>query len=167
MGEFSDVLLSVRWQGLSRLMAMETGKRPRNRQVEQLLTEGQTALAGGDAPQAHTLWRKAAALDPYDERIWLRLFSVVEGANDRRACLENIVALNPLNAEARRLLRAEQEVAKQAAREPARRAARARRQRMANLTAFQRAVVIGLIAGLVGVVLGVAASILVFGTGVF
>lgn len=166
MGEFSDALLSVRWQGLSRVMAMETGVRPENSEVQRLLDEGEAARSAGDAALAHKLWRKAAALDPYDERIWLRLLVVVTTASDRRACLENIIALNPLNADARRLLRNEQERARQVQQEPARRAARARRKRQRSLSAFGRAFVIGLIAGLAGVVLGVVASIGVFG-GVF
>ncbi|MDZ4765633.1 MAG: hypothetical protein SGI73_13870 [Chloroflexota bacterium] len=100
-------LLSIHWLGLSRLMARDLA-RPRapvdSRGVEALLRKGERAYVRGDARRAHDYWRAAAALAPYDERIWRALLGVVETDADRRACLQNIVAINPLNADARRAL---------------------------------------------------------------
>lgn len=87
-------------------MAAETGRRPSNTPVDTLLRRGRTALQRGNRRRAHALWREAATVDPYDERVWQALLTVVETPDDRRVCLENILAINPLNTEARRQLRA-------------------------------------------------------------
>jgi hypothetical protein len=100
-------LLSIRWSGLSRLMADDLA-RPRIQvdaaRVEALLKKGERALRRGDPRRAHDAWRAAAAVAPYDERVWIALLRVLETDADRRVCLQNIVALNPLNADAQRLL---------------------------------------------------------------
>lgn len=100
-------LLSIRWSGLARLMADDLA-RPRipvdAAGVEALLTKGERAFQRGDHRRAHDAWRAAAALAPYDERVWIALLRVLETDADRRVCLQNIVALNPLNADAQRLL---------------------------------------------------------------
>lgn len=100
-------LLSIRWSGLSRLMAADLA-RPRipvdSGGVETLLTKGERAFKRGDHRRAHDAWRAAAALAPYDERVWIALLRVLETDADRRVCLQNMVALNPLNADAQRLL---------------------------------------------------------------
>jgi hypothetical protein len=100
-------LLSIRWSGLARLMADDLA-RPRipvdAARVETLLAKGERAFKRGDHRRAHDAWRAAAALAPYNERIWIALLRVLEDDADRRVCLQNIVALNPLNAEAQRLL---------------------------------------------------------------
>ncbi|NDJ59804.1 MAG: hypothetical protein GYB67_01695 [Chloroflexi bacterium] len=75
-------------------------------EVDALLNEGQRAFRLGHQRRAHTLWRRAASLAPYDERIWQALLQVLTDDADRRVCLENIVAINPLNSEARQQLRA-------------------------------------------------------------
>jgi hypothetical protein len=72
--------------------------------VETLLTKGERAFKRGDHRRAHDAWRAAAALAPYDERVWIALLRVLETDADRRVCLQNMVALNPLNADAQRLL---------------------------------------------------------------
>jgi hypothetical protein len=100
-------LLSIRWSGLARLMADDLA-RPRipvdAARVETLLAKGERAFKRGDHRRAHDAWRAAAALAPYDERIWIALLRVLESDADRQVCLQNIVALNPLNADAQRLL---------------------------------------------------------------
>ncbi len=55
---------------------------------------------------AHNIWRQAAVTNPYDERVWTSLMDVLIYDDDREVCLENIIAINPLNTEARRQLRA-------------------------------------------------------------
>lgn len=73
--------------------------------VTELLRAGRVALAEGDKAKAHTLWKQAAALRPQDEAIWLALLEVVTTHDDRRVCLENIIAINPQNEVAHRQLR--------------------------------------------------------------
>jgi Tfp pilus assembly protein PilF len=99
-----NLILSIKWHGLSRLMAPDfAGKH--NARVEWLLGLGEAALRRGDAGKAHRIWREAARLAPYDERVWVALLHVLDREDDRRVCLQNIIAINPLNDEARRLLR--------------------------------------------------------------
>lgn len=73
--------------------------------VAKLLSQGMTELRRGDRDRAHELLRQAAALAPYDETVWWALLEVVDHEDDRVVCLENILAINPNNPEARRLLR--------------------------------------------------------------
>lgn len=98
-------LLSVSWQGMARLMAAEFAPPTADPRVERLLRKGDRAYASGDRAAAHRAWRRAAKRSPYDERVWLALFSILERHDDRAVCLQNILAINPFNVEARRLLR--------------------------------------------------------------
>lgn len=77
----------------------------RAEQAASLLKEGQQAFAQGRDKDAHTLWRRAAALDPRNEAVWQGLLTVVKTDADRRQCLENILAINPDNIQARRQLK--------------------------------------------------------------
>lgn len=160
MAALIDFVLSIEWWGLSRLMAAD--RLTDNARVNELLAAGKQALAEGKRKQAHDLWREAAILAPYDERVWIALFKVLDTREDRRVCLENIIAINPLNAKARRLLRGfATEEERQAEAEAARqRAAALRRQRRRR--AFRRALFIGL---LLGVVVGVVISVLAYSYG--
>jgi hypothetical protein len=73
--------------------------------VQRLLRDGLTQLAQGKRREAHRLLRQAAALEPTDIRIWRALLEAVDNNADRRACLENIVNLDPSDKKAvRRLL---------------------------------------------------------------
>lgn len=123
------------------------------------MTEGRQALERGDRQRAHDLWREAALIDPYSEQVWLALLQVVETDADRKVCLENILAINPLNVQARRQLRRheaqEQRIALQQARAQ-RRAALYRRQRWRLLG---RAVLVGVLLGLSGVFFAVVLQI--------
>lgn len=62
------------------------------------------AYAEGDAKQAYDYWRRAAIKDPYNEEVWLAMLQVLERKEDRQACLENILVINPMNETARDLL---------------------------------------------------------------
>jgi tetratricopeptide (TPR) repeat protein len=73
-------------------------------EVEYQLQEGITAVKNGDREQARLLLLKVVEEDEENEAAWLWLSSVVEDEADRRACLENVLALNPDNAAARRTL---------------------------------------------------------------
>ncbi len=65
---------------------------------------GQACYVQGARKQAHRYWRRAALIDPGNEAVWLSLLNVVETDEDRRVCLENILAINPKNKEAQRQL---------------------------------------------------------------
>jgi hypothetical protein len=156
-----NLVLSIEWWGLSRLMATE--RREWNRRVDDLLQAGKRAFTEGNVRLAHDLWREAATVDPYDERVWLALLRVLNSPEDKRVCLENILSINPLNAKARRQLRAYQSVAEREALLKERQRRQAEAQRKQGRRAFRRALVTGISVGLVGVVLGIIASIIVYG----
>lgn len=79
---------------------------PQNQtRFDALMTAGEEAFAKGQLRTAHDLWRQAAALNPYAEAVWLALLRVIEEDEDRRVCLQNVIAINPLNVQARRQLR--------------------------------------------------------------
>lgn len=88
-------------------MDAERADQQRNAKVDMLLSAGDHAYETGDHDLAHEYWREAVTLDPYNENIWLALFKVLESEDDRIVCLENVIAINPLNVEARRRLRRE------------------------------------------------------------
>ncbi|MCC6613134.1 MAG: hypothetical protein IT320_06620 [Anaerolineae bacterium] len=73
--------------------------------VARLLSNSNSAKRAGNKKKAHDLLRQAASLAPYDEAVWWSLLDVVDNEPDRVACLENILAINPDNVEARRLQR--------------------------------------------------------------
>lgn len=73
--------------------------------VARLLSDSSSALRAGKRDKAHQLLRQAASLAPYDEAVWWALLEVVDTEDDRVVCLENILAINPDNAEAQRLHR--------------------------------------------------------------
>lgn len=81
----------------------------KRRRYEELMAAGRNAFKEGKRQLAHDLWREAATVDPYDEKVWLMLFRVLDKDEDRIVCLENIIAINPMNVQARRRLRAYQE----------------------------------------------------------
>lgn len=61
---------------------------------------GHACYTQGARKQAHRYWRRAALIEPGNEMVWLSLLNVVDTDEDRRVCLENIVAINPHNKEA-------------------------------------------------------------------
>lgn len=158
---FTDGLLSLQWGGLARVMAMETGKRPKNPQMESLLRAGREAFDTGDAGRAHDLWREAAILDPYDERTWLQLLEVLQTPEDRIVCLQNILSINPLNTNARRQLRAYEDREKRIIeRTRVEKVIKVQRRRT-----FRGALLAGIAIGLLALLLGIFASVMVYGVG--
>lgn len=164
----------------------------KQKRFDRLMDEGKEALDKGDRRLAHDLWREAATLDPYNEKVWLALYRVLNSDEDRLVCLQNIIAINPMNVQARRKLNAleEQRAAPppesrpkgKAARTTAERsAARGRRTtteraavspgrrtgerkgRRRRGSVLRRALLIGLLAGATGVLGGILASILIYG----
>ncbi len=131
---------------------------------ERLMREGRLALDQGDRNLAHELWREAALLDPYNEQVWVSLLDVLDSLEDRRVCLQNIVEINPLNAQARRMLRAYE--ARQ------QRRSKLKQERQSQLAVLKkrrrglvvRALMLGLLLGLSGIFFAVVLSILIYGT---
>jgi hypothetical protein len=74
------------------------------REFLKLFSAGKEAARQGDKARAHLYFRRAIEVDPYHELVWLWLASVVMTDEDRRACFENVLELNPDNATARRQL---------------------------------------------------------------
>ncbi len=85
-------------------MAANSGTQSRHQRFDELMQAGAQALEAGDRRAAHDHWREAATIDPYSEQVWLSLLRVLDDEEDRHVCLENIIAINPLNVQARRLL---------------------------------------------------------------
>ena len=77
----------------------------RDASLEDLLEAGKQALAAGDRAIAHELYRAAAVINPYEVRVWVSLLDVLTRDDDREVCLQNIIAIDPLNPDARRQLR--------------------------------------------------------------
>ncbi|MCC6801621.1 MAG: hypothetical protein IT319_01955 [Anaerolineae bacterium] len=163
----------------------------RNASLDELLAAGKEALAAGDSDRAHEMWRAAAVANPYDERVWTSLLDVLTEEADREVCLENIIAINPLNPDARRELRAlrrerrirqqgtdEPAPAKEAPRRsrrngkgkaavkplpPAKTKAKAKPAPRQEQGVLARALLTGVLIGLFAVVLGIVVSIVVYG----
>jgi tetratricopeptide (TPR) repeat protein len=74
-------------------------------QVAELLRRGITAAQAGRREEARQLLLHVVELDERNERAWLWLSGVVDSRDDRRVCLENVLAINPGNPHARQGLR--------------------------------------------------------------
>ncbi len=66
------------------------------------LKAGISALKAGERAQAREWLLRAVDADDSDELAWLWLSGAVDTTEDRRVCLENVLALNPDNEAARR-----------------------------------------------------------------
>lgn len=53
---------------------------------------------------ARTLLEQVVTRDESNERAWFWLAAVAETVEEKRACLEKVIAINPLNDRAQRLL---------------------------------------------------------------
>lgn len=73
-------------------------------EVERWLQEGMTAVKEGQSEKARLLLLKVVDADEDNESGWLWLSQVVADEDDKRTCLENVLALNPENGAARRML---------------------------------------------------------------
>lgn len=127
-----------------------------------LMQAGRVAYEAGKPKAAHDLWKEAAALEPYNEQVWLALLDVLQTDDDRRVCLQNIIAINPLNVQARRQLnridaRLQREKLQQQARQRQRLSWLRQRRRL-----FVRAILLGIAIGLSGVFFGLVISILLY-----
>lgn len=69
-------------------------------ETEKLLRRGTVHFKSGDFRGAHRAWRRAAMLSPYNIDVWRNLQRVVSSDEDRRVCLQNILAIDPNDEEA-------------------------------------------------------------------
>lgn len=69
--------------------------------VLELVERGVTAARAERLEEAEEWLRQAVALDPDNERAWLWLSAVVEGAEAQRECLQRVLKINPSNTFAR------------------------------------------------------------------
>lgn len=72
--------------------------------VEELLRQGIEAAHAGDRATARVLLEQVVARDENNERAWFWLAAAAETVEQKRACLERVIAINPLNDRAQRLL---------------------------------------------------------------
>lgn len=72
--------------------------------IERWLHEGITAVKDGRAQQARQSFMQVLQANEENETAWLWLSRVVDSADEKRICLENVLALNPHHAAARRAL---------------------------------------------------------------
>ncbi|MFQ6101064.1 MAG: tetratricopeptide repeat protein [Anaerolineae bacterium] len=70
---------------------------PNSAQVAELLRAGIAAAKDGRTQEAHQALLQVTELDERNEQAWLWLSGVVESLEDRRICLENVLAINPDN----------------------------------------------------------------------
>lgn len=138
-------------------------RRNKNRDFGELMNEGRAALQRGEKQLAHNLWREAAMVDPYNEQVWLALLDVLEAPDDRIVCLQNILSINPMNVQARRLLRAyeAEEERKNALRKQHKKQAVVRKHERRVL--LRRAILLGMALGLSGILFAIVLSILIYG----
>lgn len=136
-------------------MNVRTLSNAEQRSFEASFQAGKSAFEAGNRQQAHELWRKAATLDPYQEKVWIALLRVLETPDDRKVCLENILAINPTNAKYQRQLKQMQKAEKRAEDSP--------QLAPTKRTLFLCYVMQGIFLGIIGVLLGVCMSILVYG----
>lgn len=62
------------------------------------------AALAGKPDEAHLYFRYAARIHPYSTTVWLGLSKVVKNPQDQRVALENVLAIDPDHAEAKKLL---------------------------------------------------------------
>ena len=150
---------------------MEASYRETHDDFARLMEAGRIAYAQGDRQRAHDLWREAATIDPYSEQVWLALLDVLDTNDDRIVCLQNIIAINPMNIQARRQLRAygartqELNAVRTIAPKPARQSARPTPARPLRRGLLRRAILLGIALGLAGVLFAIFLSILIYGAG--
>ena len=143
-------------------MVNQEAARPGSERFEELFQAGRSAFAMGNLQQAHDFWKEAARLSPFNEQVWLALLDVIESDEDRRVCLQNVLQINPMNIQARRMLNlivARKESAEQLHSD---KKTGVKKDKSRRRGVFARAFFLGLIIGVSGVVFGIVLSILIY-----
>jgi Flp pilus assembly protein TadD len=68
-------------------------------QPAELLRQGIAAAKAGRKEEAHETLLQVIKLDERNEQAWLWLSAVVDSIEEKEICLENVLALNPANAQ--------------------------------------------------------------------
>jgi len=72
--------------------------------IQNMLEQGKRALREGNNLEAQKFLLRITELDQYNEEAWLWLASAVETKEEQRTCLDNVLIINPNNAEAKRMI---------------------------------------------------------------
>lgn len=70
--------------------------------VDAMVREAKRAIRAGNKSEAQKLLLKATELDQSNEQAWMWLSAVVDSIEDQMICLENVLQINPSNADAKR-----------------------------------------------------------------
>ncbi|MBC7871969.1 MAG: hypothetical protein H7Y09_14080 [Chitinophagaceae bacterium] len=73
--------------------------------ADAMVREAIKAYRSNKKAEARTLLEKATELDQYNEQAWMWLSAVVDSPEDQKTCLENVLYINPDNANAKQGLR--------------------------------------------------------------
>ena len=143
-------------------MVNQEAARPGSERFEELFQAGRSAFAMGNLQQAHDFWKEAARLSPFNEQVWLALLDVIDTDEDRRVCLQNILQINPMNVQARRMLN--QIVARKESAEQlhADKKIDVKKNKSRRRGVFARAFILGIVIGLSGIVFAIVLSILIY-----
>ncbi|MBC8100846.1 MAG: hypothetical protein H7Y11_15510 [Armatimonadetes bacterium] len=67
-----------------------------------MIKDGVRLYKAGKKAEARAIWEKVTEEDQYSEQAWLWLSAVVDSVDDQRTCLQNVLYINPDNANARK-----------------------------------------------------------------
>ena len=70
--------------------------------VDAMVREAKRAIREGNKSEAQALLLRATEIDQSSEQAWMWLSAVVESIEDQMICLENVLQINPKNADAKR-----------------------------------------------------------------
>lgn len=70
--------------------------------VDALVKEAIRAVKAGKKAEARLLLERATDADPENEKAWMWMSAVVDEPGDQRICLENVLIINPSNANAQK-----------------------------------------------------------------
>ena len=143
-------------------MANQEAARPGSERFEELFQAGRSAFAMGNHQAAHDFWKEAARLSPFNEQVWLALLDVIDSDEDRQVCLQNILQINPMNVQARRMLNVIVARKASAAQMTADKKTDVKQNTRRRRGVFARAFFLGIVIGVSGVVFGIVLSILVY-----
>jgi ferric-dicitrate binding protein FerR (iron transport regulator) len=130
-------------------MSQDIPQNPGN--FSDLMQAGRIAFSAGKRQVAHDLWREAAKLDPYNEQVWASLLEVLDSDADKKVCLENILAINSMNVQARRELNRITSQLERAAHDVVAREVKQEGRQRSRRSLLRRAVLLGMAIGFSGV----------------
>ncbi|MBN1679330.1 MAG: tetratricopeptide repeat protein [Anaerolineae bacterium] len=89
-------------------MSMENNKDAASPNLEQLIQLGIQTAKQGNLQNARMIFQQVLDEDKKNERAWLLMARVAENRVDRQRYIQTVLNINPNNADAQRLWRAEQ-----------------------------------------------------------